>query len=46
MHPGDPEGQGGRRAVLNEIINCRCTMVPVVAGDEELVRETINLERV
>ena len=40
MHPGDPNGPVG------EIINCRCTMVPVVAGDEELVRETINLERV
>ena len=40
MHPGDPAGPA------REIINCRCSMVPVMEGDEELARETTNLERV
>ena len=40
MHPGDPNGPVG------EVINCRCTMVPVFEGDEDLAREAINLERV
>ena len=40
QHPGDPNGPA------SQIINCRCTMIPIFEGDEETARIAAQIEQV